>query len=225
MPSSFFRNQRLVDKFIKNNGIHLANTFRRHCLLRSALNKFSEHVFSASLLSMELARLLKNQIALRRKHRVIANEVFWQKEDGVDIGVPEWRNKARLMLWGWRELVKDLKEKDMSDVPWNNYMRRKKKLMPTDEQTQMVESRISLSEDPFVNTSFANMDYSMSIHHPEQVRKALVSIGLEPWQHHAMAQKKRSSKEEMVLTRSGFLSNSFVESRTGLGGDSYWHYD
>ena len=66
---------------------------------------------------MELARLLKNQIALRRKHRVIANEVFWQKEDGVDIGVPEWRNKARLMLWGWRELVKDLKEKDMSDVP------------------------------------------------------------------------------------------------------------
>ena len=121
--------------------------------------------------------------------------------------------------------LKDLKEKDMSDVPWNNYMRRKKKLMPTDEQTQMVESRISLSEDPFVNTSFANMDYSMSIHHPEQVRKALVSIGLEPWQHHAMAQKKRSSKEEMVLTRSGFLSNSFVESRTGLGGDSYWHYD
>ena len=225
MPTSFPKNQILVRKFVKNNGIYLAMAFDGHRLLRRILNGFSEFAFSASLLSLELARLLKNQISLRRKQRVIANEVFWKKKDGVDIGVPEWRNKARLMIWAWHELVKDLKKNDMSDAPWNNYMRRKNKFMPNDAQTQMVESRISMSEDPFYKTSFENMQYSMSIYHPQHVRKALVSFGMEPRQHHAIIHKKRTKEEEMILTSSGYLSNAFVESRTALGGDSYWHYD
>ena len=129
------------------------------------------------------------------------------------------------MIWAWHELVKDLKKNGTSDVPWNNYMRRKNKFMPNDAQTQMVESRISMSEDPFYKTSFENMQYSMSVYHPQHVRKALVSFGMEPRQHHAIIHKKRTKEEEMILTSSGYLSNSFVESRTALGGDSYWHYD
>jgi hypothetical protein len=215
---------RLVKKFVLNNGNEMACALYEHTLLKRCMNVFSRNTFSATLDSLELARLLRSQHLLRRKHACIADEVFWQKKDGVDIGVPSWRSKVRRMLLAWKSIVAEFKKNGTSDIPWNDYMRKKRSALSNDELTRMIESRLSEEED-LRNKEFENLHYSMSCSHPWHVRQAMVKLGMEPWQEHYLSQKANSKDDVMTLTKHGYIANTFTASRSGLGGDDSYNYD
>ena len=117
----------------------------------------------------------------------------------------------------WYNYVSDQKINDTDNIKWNQYIRYKRKGLSKEEETKLVESRLSAD-----NFDVYNDSGSMSIVHPYTVRETIVALGMEPWQTQAR-NAQNSREEKMYKTKfGGYQSTIFTYNQTGLGRDAFY---
>ena len=174
-PESFDKGVKLLKKWLVNNSEVLARSFYQYKLKKLALQHFCKYAFDTTLQNLELARILARQQRLKRRQRSIE----WEVRCGNDfnLALEKTRKRVRLFLKCWYNYVSDQKINDTDNIKWNQYMRYKRKGLSKEEETKLVESRLSAD-----NFNVYNDSGSMSVMHPYIVREAIVALGMEPWQ-------------------------------------------
>ena len=214
-PESFDKGVKLLKKWLLNNSEALARSFYQYKLKKLALQHFCKYTFDTTLQNVELARILARQQRLKRRQRSIE----WEVRCGNDfnLALEKTRKRVRLFLKCWYNYVSDQKINDTDNIKWNQYMRYKRKGLSKEEETKLVESRLSAD-----NFNVYNDSGSMSVMHPYIVREAIVALGMEPWQTQA-ANAQNSREEKMYKTKfGGYQSTIFTYNQTGLGRDAFY---
>ena len=214
-PESFDKGVKLLKKWLVNNSEVLARSFYQYKLKKLALQHFCKYTFDTTLQNVELARILARQQRLKRRQRSIE----WEVRCGNDfnLALEKTRKRVRLFLKCWYNYVSDQKINDTDNIKWNQYMRYKRKGLSKEEETKLVESRLSAD-----NFNVYNDSGSMSVMHPYIVREAIVALGMEPWQTQA-ANAQNSREEKMYKTKfGGYQSTIFTYNQTGLGRDAFY---
>ena len=214
-PESFDKGVKLLKKWLLNNSEALARSFYQYKLKKLALQHFCKYAFDTTLQNLELARILARKQRLKRRQRSIE----WEVRCGNDfnLALEKTRKRVRLFLKCWYNYVSDQKINDTDNIKWNQYMRYKRKGLSKEEETKLVESRLSAD-----NFNVYNDSGSMSVMHPYIVREAIVALGMEPWQTQA-ANAQNSREEKMYKTKfGGYQSTIFTYNQTGLGRDAFY---
>ena len=214
-PESFDKGVKLLKKWLVNNSEVLARSFYQYKLKKLALQHFCKYTFDTTLQNVELARILARKQRLKRRQRSIE----WEVRCGNDfnLGLEKTRKRVRLFLKCWYNYVSDQKINDTDNIKWTQYMRYKRKGLSKEEETKLVESRLSAD-----NFNVYNDSGSMSVMHPYIVREAIVALGMEPWQTQA-ANAQNSREEKMYKTKfGGYQSTIFTYNQTGLGRDAFY---
>eukprot|EP00944_MAST-04C_sp_MAST-4C-sp1_P008026 g8026.t1 len=214
-PESFDKGVKLLKKWLVNNSEVLARSFYQYKLKKLALQHFCKYTFDTTLQNVELARILARQQRLKRRQRSIE----WEVRCGNDfnLALEKTRKRVRLFLKCWYNYVSDQKINDTDNIKWNQYIRYKRKGLSKEEETKLVESRLSAD-----NFDVYNDSGSMSIVHPYTVRETIVALGMEPWQTQAR-NAQNSREEKMYKTKfGGYQSTIFTYNQTGLGRDAFY---
>ena len=194
-PESFDKGVKLLKKWLVNNSEVLARSFYQYKLKKLALQHFCKYTFDTTLQNVELARILARQQRLKRRQRSIE----WEVRCGNDfnLALEKTRKRVRLFLKCWYNYVSDQKINDTDNIKWNQYIRYKRKGLSKEEETKLVESRLSAD-----NFDVYNDSGSMSVVHPYIVRETIVALGMEPWQTQAEMRKilvkKKCIKQNLV---------------------------
>ena len=214
-PESFDKGVKLLKKWLLNNSEALARSFYQYKLKKLALQHFCKYAFDTTLQNLELARILARKQRLKRRQRSIE----WEVRCGNDfnLALEKTRKRVRLFLKCWYNYVSDQKINDTDNIKWKQYIRYKRKGLSKEEETKLVESRLSAD-----NFDVYNDSGSMSIVHPYTVRETIVALGMEPWQTQAR-NAQNSREEKMYKTKfGGYQSTIFTYNQTGLGRDAFY---
>jgi len=222
-PSSFANGVKLLKKWFVNNDELLSRSFYQYKLKKLALENFCVHAFQTNLQNVELARILVKEHRLKRRQKDIEYEI--RCGSAFNLTVKSTRKRIRLLLKSWYNFVSDQKINNVDNIKWNRYIRYKRsKLLSKEEETKLVESRLS-SDDYGIENNFQS---SMSVIHPYAVRQAIVGIGMEPWQIHARNAKYIYQEGETIYKTkyAGFQSSIFdTYHQTCLGRDATYEQD